>query len=148
MIDWSYEVINDTFRGENIPFWKQDFDSMTSDEKDTKIAEFMAKERPLRVHSIKAVSFRSVIEKIKESLKDKGHFLTDEEKERFYLRVNPDYAHFEGGQLDIDLRGCENEYRVLLSYDSDPDQDLEQEDIDEVEDEIDQKVEDFTRRRY
>ena len=145
MIEWFYEVMDDTYSEETKGFWKR-CETMPKEEKDTAIKEHMAKERPYSsgYPHIKAMNFASAMRKIEKDLKENAPFIPKDES--FYLSVDRDYQ-WCGWQLDISIEGLDNEYRLVLEYDADPNQELEEEEIEEIQDDIGEQTEEW-RGRY
>ncbi len=63
MIDFSFKIINDSFRDSNLNFFK-DLDnlektlSLTKEQKDQALREYLKQESPYYCNSIKAISFK------------------------------------------------------------------------------------------
>ena len=141
MIDFSFKIINDSFRDSNLNFFK-DLDnlektlSLTKEQKDQALREYLKQENPYYCNSIKAISFKGAIRKIEENLKQNADFLSIEEKKDLYLSLG-------GNQLDIDLKGCKNNLRICLYYDADPLGELNDQEIEEIDLDIQEQTDQF-----
>tara|TARA_R110000868_G_scaffold310015_1_gene571245 strand:+ start:53 stop:499 length:447 start_codon:yes stop_codon:yes gene_type:complete len=148
MIDFSFKIINDSFRDSNLNFFK-DLDnlektlSLTKEQKDQALREYLKQENPYYCNSIKAISFKGAIRKIEENLKQNADFLSIEEKKDLYLSLDPNYTSWGGNQLDIDLKGCKNNLRICLYYDADPLGELNDQEIEEIDLDIQEQTDQF-----
>ena len=148
MISWFYKVINDSEQERSRDFWKS-CESMEKTQKDAAIKEHMDIEWPYKSPHIMARTFKSAMKKIEEDLKENMLTLSESDRENLYLHIDSNYL-WCSWQLDISIEGledCKDDLRISLQYDADPNGELEEEDIDEINEEIEQETENFASGR-